>query len=201
MSTKEAKERRRSRSRDRKKSRSRDRKKDKDRSHKKKDKDIDLDKEIKKADKESEKEIQKIQIKETDLIPSLVDVPDFLTKEYNKRTGRLKEDEEEEEKAGDNAPKNDMEVEKKPETFEQPTKPVSKPVEEEKKQQSDLNKNTAAVGRAGGVYIPPFRLAQLKKELLEEEKNGVQHQKLMWELLRKSINGIINKVNCLSSSA
>jgi pre-mRNA-splicing factor CWC22 len=27
------------------------------------------------------------------------------------------------------------------------------------------------------------------------EKNSVQHQKLMWELLRKSINGIINKVN------
>lgn len=51
-------------------------------------------------------------------------------------------------------------------------------------------------GRAGGVYIPPHKLAQLQKEMLEAgEKNSVQHQKLMWELLRKSINGIINKVN------
>ena len=30
---------------------------------------------------------------------------------------------------------------------------------------------------------------------MESEKHGLEHQKLMWELLRKSINGIINKVN------
>lgn len=46
------------------------------------------------------------------------------------------------------------------------------------------------------MYIPPHKLAQLQTEILQkEEKNGIEHQKLMWELLRKSINGVINKVN------
>lgn len=49
--------------------------------------------------------------------------------------------------------------------------------------------------RTGGVYVPPHKLAQLQKEIMQkEEKMGLEHQKLMWELLRKSINGIINKV-------
>jgi pre-mRNA-splicing factor CWC22 len=44
-----------------------------------------------------------------------------------------------------------------------------------------------------GVYIPPFKLAQLRKE--PSDKSSEEYQKLMWELLRKSLNGIINKVN------
>ncbi|CAG9333995.1 unnamed protein product [Blepharisma stoltei] len=43
------------------------------------------------------------------------------------------------------------------------------------------------------VYIPPFRLAQMQKEI--KDKKSPEYQKLMWDLLRKSINGIINKVN------
>lgn len=49
--------------------------------------------------------------------------------------------------------------------------------------------------RAGGVYVPPHKLRALQKELEEKEKFGVENQRMMWELLRKSINGIINKVN------
>lgn len=30
---------------------------------------------------------------------------------------------------------------------------------------------------------------------MEEDPNSVDHQRMMWELLRKSINGIVNKVN------
>lgn len=48
-------------------------------------------------------------------------------------------------------------------------------------------------GRAGGVYIPPFKLAQMRAQITD--KNSREYQKMMWELLRKSINGIINKVN------
>ena len=49
--------------------------------------------------------------------------------------------------------------------------------------------------RTGGVYVPPHKLAQMQSDILQkEEKLGMEHQKLMWELLRKSINGIINKV-------
>lgn len=32
-------------------------------------------------------------------------------------------------------------------------------------------------------------------DLQKSDKNSVEHQKYMWEMLRKSINGIVNKVN------
>lgn len=47
-------------------------------------------------------------------------------------------------------------------------------------------------GRAGGAYIPPFRLARMMAEI--DDKNSVAAQKLSWEALRKSLNGLINKV-------
>lgn len=33
---------------------------------------------------------------------------------------------------------------------------------------------------------------------METEQYSEEHQRLLWELLRKSINGIINKVNILN---
>ena len=48
-------------------------------------------------------------------------------------------------------------------------------------------------GRAGGVYIPPFKLAQMLREA-QDESSG-QFQRLRWDALRKSLNGLINKVN------
>ena len=48
--------------------------------------------------------------------------------------------------------------------------------------------------RAGGIYVPPFKLAQLAKEQSANKADEV-HQKLSWDALRKSINGLINKVN------
>lgn len=30
---------------------------------------------------------------------------------------------------------------------------------------------------------------------MESDPSSVEHQRMMWELLRKSINGIVNKVN------
>lgn len=47
-------------------------------------------------------------------------------------------------------------------------------------------------GRAGGAYIPPFRLARMMAEI--DDKNSAAAQKLSWEALRKSLNGLINKV-------
>jgi pre-mRNA-splicing factor CWC22 len=49
-------------------------------------------------------------------------------------------------------------------------------------------------GRAGGAYIPPFRLARMMAEI--DDKNSAAAQKLSWEALRKSLNGLINKVRC-----
>eukprot|EP00820_Chromera_velia_P026788 Cvel_35330.t1-p1 / transcript=Cvel_35330.t1 / gene=Cvel_35330 / organism=Chromera_velia_CCMP2878 / gene_product=Pre-mRNA-splicing factor cwc22, putative / transcript_product=Pre-mRNA-splicing factor cwc22, putative / location=Cvel_scaffold6413:24-371(-) / protein_length=84 / sequence_SO=supercontig / SO=protein_coding / is_pseudo=false len=50
-----------------------------------------------------------------------------------------------------------------------------------------------ALGRAGGVYIPPFKLARLQKQI--EDKTSPEYQRQAWEALRKSINGLVNKAN------
>ena len=54
---------------------------------------------------------------------------------------------------------------------------------------------TSKTGKTGGVYIPPHKLRAMQEKLLEEDPCSVEHQKMMWDLLRKSINGIVNKVN------
>jgi hypothetical protein len=53
-------------------------------------------------------------------------------------------------------------------------------------------------GRSGGVYIPPHKLRALQEELMRSQKHTEEHQRLMWEMLRKSINGVINKVNVVN---
>lgn len=50
-----------------------------------------------------------------------------------------------------------------------------------------------ALGRSGGVYVPPFKLAQMMKDL--QDKSSLEYQRMSWDALRKSINGLVNKVN------
>lgn len=50
-----------------------------------------------------------------------------------------------------------------------------------------------SLGRTGGVYIPPFKLARMLNQV--EDKTSVEYQRLTWDALRKSINGLVNKVN------
>ncbi|KAL9993744.1 putative MIF4G-like, type 3, initiation factor eIF-4 gamma, MA3, MIF4G-like domain superfamily [Helianthus debilis subsp. tardiflorus] len=45
----------------------------------------------------------------------------------------------------------------------------------------------------GGVYIPPFRLPSMMLEV--EDKSSLEYQKMTWDALKKSINGLVNKVN------
>jgi len=56
-----------------------------------------------------------------------------------------------------------------------------------------MTANGNALGKAGGVYIPPFKLAQLQKDI--NDKHSVEYQRMTWEALKKSINGIVNKVS------
>lgn len=49
--------------------------------------------------------------------------------------------------------------------------------------------------RTGGVYIPPFKMKAMLEDLKKSDVNTLEHQKYLWEMLRKSINGIVNKVN------
>jgi pre-mRNA-splicing factor CWC22 len=60
--------------------------------------------------------------------------------------------------------------------------------------------------RAGGVYIPPHRLAAARAEAeaaaraadAADEEAQRARQRFAWEALRKAINGLINKVNTIN---
>lgn len=47
--------------------------------------------------------------------------------------------------------------------------------------------------RTGGAYIPPAKLRMMQAEITD--KNSIEFQRISWEALKKSINGLINKVN------
>lgn len=49
--------------------------------------------------------------------------------------------------------------------------------------------------KGGGAYIPPHRLRAMLAEQEQTDTEGAEYQRLTWEALRKSINGLINKVN------
>ena len=47
--------------------------------------------------------------------------------------------------------------------------------------------------RTGGTYVPPFKLAQMMAEI--RDTSSVEYQRASWDALKKSINGLVNKVN------
>ncbi|RCH81550.1 pre-mRNA-splicing factor cwc22, partial [Rhizopus azygosporus] len=47
--------------------------------------------------------------------------------------------------------------------------------------------------RAGGAYIPPHRMRQMQQSI--KDTSSEAYQRITWEALKKSINGLINKVN------
>jgi pre-mRNA-splicing factor CWC22 len=47
--------------------------------------------------------------------------------------------------------------------------------------------------RAGGAYIPPARLREMQKQITD--KKTPEFQRMAWEALKKSIQGLINKTN------
>src|SRR5271154_287879 len=49
--------------------------------------------------------------------------------------------------------------------------------------------------RSGGVYVPPARLRALQAQFTD--KNTKEYQRMAWEALKKSINGLINKVTTI----
>ncbi|XP_030453797.1 uncharacterized protein LOC115675328 [Syzygium oleosum] len=59
--------------------------------------------------------------------------------------------------------------------------------------EGNMNTDSSNLGRSGGVYIPPFKLARMMKDV--QDKSSVEYQRLTWDALRKSINGLVNKVN------
>ena len=47
--------------------------------------------------------------------------------------------------------------------------------------------------KTGGAYIPPAKLRLMQQQITD--KASEQFQRLAWEALKKSINGLVNKVN------
>ncbi|KAF8894810.1 armadillo-type protein [Infundibulicybe gibba] len=51
--------------------------------------------------------------------------------------------------------------------------------------------------RSGGVYMPPARLRALQ-QAASSDKSSAEYQRMSWDALRKSITGIVNRVNIVN---
>ena len=70
----------------------------------------------------------------------------------------------------------------------------SKPLTEEEKQAAaKAEYENLLTVRSGGTYIPPARLRALQAQITD--KSSKEYQRMAWEALKKSINGLINKIN------
>ena len=88
-----------------------------------------------------------------------------------------------------------MEMEKEPDTKELVTRTRNTGVrtEEEKQAAAKVEYEKLLNTRSGGTYIPPARLRALQSQITD--KSSKEYQRMAWEALKKSINGLINKVN------
>ncbi|KAJ7477031.1 hypothetical protein B0H11DRAFT_1865425 [Mycena galericulata] len=68
--------------------------------------------------------------------------------------------------------------------------------------QSDAQAEFAKLvgSRSGGVYMPPARLRALQAAA-SSDKASAEYQRLSWDALRKSITGIVNRVNIVNIKA
>ena len=41
----------------------------------------------------------------------------------------------------------------------------------------------AKLGRTGGIYVPPFKLAALRQEMADKDKRSAEFQRLSWDCL------------------
>jgi pre-mRNA-splicing factor CWC22 len=49
-------------------------------------------------------------------------------------------------------------------------------------------------GKTAGIYIPPAKLRAMRQQITD--KSSEEYQRMTWEALKKSLNGLINKVPC-----
>ncbi|KAF2756342.1 MIF4G-domain-containing protein [Pseudovirgaria hyperparasitica] len=71
---------------------------------------------------------------------------------------------------------------------------TSVPLTDEQKQEAAKAEYQRLLNaRSGGVYVPPAKLRQLQAQITD--KTSKEYQRMAWEALKKSINGLVNKVN------
>ena len=73
------------------------------------------------------------------------------------------------------------------------TEPAKPRTAEEKQAAAKAEYEKLLNMRSGGTYIPPARLRALQAQITD--KSSKEYQRIAWEALKKSINGLINKVN------
>lgn len=71
--------------------------------------------------------------------------------------------------------------------------PPPVPTEEQKQAAAKAEYERLLSARSGGTYIPPARLRALQAQITD--KTTKEWQRMAWEALKKSINGLINKAN------
>lgn len=76
---------------------------------------------------------------------------------------------------------------------------ADKPKDSEKSKDFDARAEFAKLvgSRSGGVYMPPARLRALQ-QAASGDKASAEYQRLSWDALRKSITGIVNRVNIVN---
>ncbi|KAG0646872.1 Pre-mRNA-splicing factor cwc22 [Hyphodiscus hymeniophilus] len=70
---------------------------------------------------------------------------------------------------------------------------VRERTEEDKQAAAKAEYEKLLTMRSGGTYIPPARLRALQSQITD--KTSKEYQRMAWEALKKSINGLINKIN------
>ena len=83
--------------------------------------------------------------------------------------------------------RDDRKEERREEKRERSPPPKDLPRKEPKKDTGLLGSKT------GGAYIPPAKLRMMQQSITDKASEA--YQRLAWEALKKSINGLINKVN------
>ncbi|OAA58548.1 cell cycle control protein [Niveomyces insectorum RCEF 264] len=69
--------------------------------------------------------------------------------------------------------------------------PPPEPTAEQKQAAAQAEYNRLLNARSGGVYMPPARLRALQAQV--QDKSSKEYQRMAWEALKKSINGLVNK--------
>lgn len=76
---------------------------------------------------------------------------------------------------------------------QEPAAPPKPKTEEEKIADAKKEYDRLINQRSGGTYIPPAKLRQLQSQI--NDKTSKEYQRMAWEALKKSIQGVVNRAN------
>lgn len=73
--------------------------------------------------------------------------------------------------------------------------PKKEPTAEEKQEAVKAELAKLSAMRSGGTYVPPAKLRALQAQITDIDKTSPEYQRMTWDALKKSLNGLVNKVN------